>query len=124
MTAPIETKQVRVSPENHAQLHNLANHLKGTANDAVTHLLDKSTVRVHISDVQRARWTAQARAIGVSLPEFIVLRVEAAAEFGCDPGAMHQLLDHVHALTRAANLRVTPSPLPVIEPQPRNPRTP
>ena len=86
-------KQLRVSLDTHGRIHNLAAKLNGTADDAVRHLLGESTVRVPVTDIQRARWTAQADHVGVTLAQFITLRVEAAIQFGSDPANIRQMRD-------------------------------
>jgi hypothetical protein len=99
MTAPDERKSMRVSPEVHALVSHLATKLDCSADEALRHLFHEATVRLDLTDVQRERWQAYADASGVSLAEWIVLRVEAAIQYGCDPGSMHIALDHLRALT-------------------------
>jgi hypothetical protein len=90
-----ETKTLRVSVETHAEVHALADKLKGSADDALQHLLGMSTVRVPLSEQQRDRWIQKATEIGVTLPEFVKLRVEAAIQFGADPGTLHGIYQRV-----------------------------
>jgi hypothetical protein len=63
----------------------------GTADGAIRYLLGESTVRVPVTDIQRARWTTQAEHAGVTLAEFVALRVEAAIQFGSDPAMLRQI---------------------------------
>lgn len=105
MTSPTDTKTVRVALDTHTQLHDLAAQLNGTADDAVRHLLGLSTIRVPVSDIQRKRWTDSARAAGVSVDEFVKMRVEAAMEFGTDPSTIRQIWSTVNALAGAAGIR-------------------
>jgi hypothetical protein len=107
MGTPTDSKTIRVSNETHKRLMSLAADINGTADDALSHLLGLSTVRVPVSEVQRERWTAYANAQGVSIAEWVKLRVEAAIQYGTDQGTMHVVLDHVRALASAAGVRVT-----------------
>lgn len=104
MSAPIDTKTVRVSPEKHAQLMKLAREIDGTADDAIGHLLGESTVRVPISDAQRQRWDYVAEQVGLSLAQFIVMRVEAAIQYGGDPAGLQRIYERVDGIARALEL--------------------
>lgn len=108
MTTPDGTKQARFSGESHRQLMALAAELKGTADDALRYLIGLSTIRVPVSDIQRERWTAAARAAGVPVDEFIRLRVEACLTFGTDGTGIRRILDGVDALCRHAGLHGRP----------------
>lgn len=127
MTSPPDTKTVRVSRQTHAALHDLANRLSGragTADEAIQYLLGMSAVRVPVTDTQRARWAEYAKASGISLAQWVTLRVEAAIQYGNDPGTMHIVLDHVRALAAHAGIKVrrtaprNPEPWP--EPESRD----
>lgn len=104
MTAPPDTKTVRVSPDNHAKLMSLARQLDGTADDAFGYLIGESTVRVPISDVQRSRWDHAAELAGLSLAQFIVMRVEAALQYGGDPAGLQRIYERVDGIARALEL--------------------
>lgn len=117
MATPPGTKTVRVSLQTHEKLMDLADRINGSADDALAFLLGTSTVRVPISDIQRNRWSEAAAAAGVSLSEFVRMRVEAAIEYGADPQGLQRIYEHVQALTAAAGVR----PIPVVRPS--TPRT-
>lgn len=113
MTAPPEYKTIKVSPEVHRKIHTMANDLNTSADGAIAFLLGTSTVRVPVSDVQRERWKTAADAAGVTLAEFVVLRVESAIQYTGDPQALKTLYDHVFAI--AYHHGITPvraAPLP------------
>jgi hypothetical protein len=103
------TKTVRVGFDTHQALHDLAHQINGTADDAIRHLLGLSTVRVPVSEIQRQRWIAAARDAGVSVHEFVKMRVEAAIQFGADPTGLQTVYEHVRGIARALNLRQVPS---------------
>ena len=105
MTAKRRT--IQVSEETHGRIHDLAERLDITADEAVRRLFDMSAVPLHLSDCQRQRWQAYADASGVSLAQWIILRVEAAIQYGCDQGSMHIALDHLRALTAHHGVKVT-----------------
>ncbi|HEX5566668.1 MAG TPA: hypothetical protein VFY14_07015 [Streptomyces sp.] len=109
MTAPTETKTVRLSPEMHKAVHDLAARLKGTADDAIRHLTSPDTLRVPVTEIQRERWEAYAEASGVPVADFIKLRVESALEYGCDPGTMHLAMDYLRAIARRMDIKVIPT---------------
>lgn len=104
MTAPVSYKTIKVSSQTHGQIHDLAQQLGGSADEALAHLLDSSTVRVPVSDIQRQRWNEAAEAAGVSLSEFIRLRIEAALQYGTDPTTIELVYRGVHALCSAAGI--------------------
>lgn len=99
-TPPVDSgiKQLRVSLDTHTRIHNLAAKLNGTADTAIRHLLGESTVRVPVSDLQRARWTFQADRAGLALPEFVALRVEAALQYGSDPAMIRQIWETINRI--------------------------
>lgn len=101
---PGATKNLRVTPEVHARLSRLANELNGTLDDAIRFLFDKESVRIRLRAEQEQRWRAAAKANGQSVPEFVITRVEAALQYGADPGALRRIHDMCHALTKAAGV--------------------
>jgi len=105
MTTPDGTKQARFTLESHRKLMDLAAQLGGTADDALRHLLGLSTIRVPVTDIQRDRWIEAAEATGVSVDEFVRLRIEACLQFGTDGIAIRRVVDGVDALCRQAGLR-------------------
>lgn len=112
MTSPASTpsvKSLKISPENHRAIHDLAARIDGNANDAISYLLGESTVRVPISSIQRTRWTQAAAREGVGISEFVRMRVEAAIQFGADRTTMVQIWH----LARATAVRVGAIPPPV-----------
>lgn len=78
MTAPINTKTIRVQPETHETIHNMAQSLNGTADDAIRWLLNPNMVRVQCTAEQKEKWQHAADVAGMSLGEWVILRVEAA----------------------------------------------
>lgn len=110
MTTPDTTKTIRVSPETHRRIFDLAERLGGTADEALARLLDESTVRIQLSETQRKRWSEAANGIGVSIPEFAMLRVEAALQFGTDPGTMQLIYNDVRRLARPVDAMSTRRP--------------
>lgn len=99
------TKTIRVSLETHKTLMDLADRLDGSADDALSHLLGSSTVRVPVSDIQRDRWSKAAHGAGVSLPEFVKMRVEAALQWGGDPGVLGTIYDQVIKICQHTGMR-------------------
>lgn len=104
MTSPVTYKTLKVSPETHQQVHDLAAKLGGSADDALAYLLSASTVRVPVSDIQRERWNQAAHADGMPLAEFVKMRVEAAIAYGADQYGLTLIFEHVQALTKAAGV--------------------
>lgn len=113
------TKTIRVSLETHKRLMDLADRLDGSADDALNHLLGASTVRVPVSDIQRDRWSEAAHAAGVSLPEFVKMRVEAALQYGADPRGLQMIYDQVCAIARHTGMRRRPVDQSTVPPVPR-----
>lgn len=99
MTSPSERKTMQVSTDVHASVYELAQELGLTADGVLRRLLDKSSVHIPLSGVQRERWEKAAQFAGVPLDQFIVLRVEAALEYGTDPGTMRLIYDHVRTIS-------------------------
>jgi hypothetical protein len=112
MTTPDGTKSAKFSPETHTALMALARDLDETADGALRHLLGLSTIRVEVTDVQRARWTAAAHKIGVSVDEFVRLRVEACVQFGINPAAVYGIYTGVYELCKAQGISV-----PLVDPR-------
>lgn len=98
------SKSVRVPPELHARLDRLASHLNGTMADAVAWLMDPNMVRIAVSAERGRRWKEAANANGMTVADFIIARVEAAIEYGADPGALRRIHDMVHALVKAHDI--------------------
>jgi hypothetical protein len=82
MTAPRDTKQLRVSPEMHAKIMGLAAQLRGTADEALRQLLAPTTVHVPLTPVQHRRWKDEAQAAGVTVPQLVNRCVEASLSRG------------------------------------------
>lgn len=80
MSTPDERKTMQVSPAVHAAVHELATQLDTSADGALRHLLDKSTIRVQAPEPQRRRWTVAAERTGLPLPQWISHQVEAALQ--------------------------------------------
>lgn len=106
MATPDERKTLQVSPAVHEAVYELATRLGTSANGALSHLLDKSTIRVQVSDEQRRHWSAAAERAGMSLPGWISYRIESALENPPerDRETLNQIFYRVDLLTQAANL--------------------
>lgn len=128
MSAPVERKSIKVSPEIHEAVHRLSTAHGVSADETIRSLLNVSTVAprlpLYLSEGQLARWSAYAEAAGMSVEDWVVARVEAAIQYGIDPGTMHDVLKYVRALTRHAGISVhrrplkqPPAPSPFAEPQ-------
>lgn len=113
------TKTIRVSLETHKRLMDLAEQLDGSADDALNHLLGVSTVRVPVSDIQRQRWANAAHASGVSLAQWVVLRVEAALQWQSDPTGLRLVYDQVLEIARHVGMRRRIVDQSTIPPEPR-----
>lgn len=114
MTAPVERRNIKVSPEVHARIYRLAEQLGcASADQAIDRLFGKSAVVLSLTDVQHERWQAYADAAGVPLDQWVVLRCEAAMQYGTDKGSIGMVLDHVRALTQAAGIEVMHRGVPV-----------
>jgi hypothetical protein len=105
MSTPENTKSAKFSAETHEALMALGRDLGETADGALRHLLGMSTIRVEVTDIQRARWTAAAHKAGVSVDEFVRLRVEACLMFGIDYDGLAWIHAGVDALCKQAGLR-------------------
>lgn len=92
---------VRVTAEVHAKLTKLAAHLNGTVGDAVEWTLQPGVLRIALGDLRKQRWSEAAAANGMQLPEFVSARVEAAIQYGADPGGLRRTHDLVLALCKA-----------------------
>lgn len=102
MTTPDNTKTLRVSPETHAKVMAHARRIRGTVDEAVTDLADESTVRVLLSDIQRARWDQAAQQRGQRLGDFVRLMVETGIAY--NPRTMNQVFYRVDALCKSAGI--------------------
>lgn len=111
------TKTIRVSHRTHTEVHRLADELKGTADDALRHLMGSTTIRVPVSDAQRERWSAAATAAGVSVEDFILMRVEAAVQFGCDQNVVRQIHHMVMSLVHHTGAKPVKPPVssPIVD---------
>ena len=101
MTDPTERKSLKVSPDVHSRVHQLATELGASAQGAIQILMDPSTVRLPLSTTQHERWTRYADAAGIPLAEWITHRVEAAIQYGTDQGTMAEVLRIVRTLAAA-----------------------
>ena len=97
MTAPIDRMSIKVTPEVHRLVHDLATELQCTANDAIAHLAGSSTVRVPVTEVEYERWKAAADSRGLRVDEWVKLRVEAALMIDMDPGMLSRNLQSLNA---------------------------
>lgn len=61
----------------HRRIMEIAADRRGTADEVLCDLLAESTARVPLTQVQHERWKAAAEEAGVTLEQFIKLRVEA-----------------------------------------------
>ena len=109
MSTPDDRKTMQVSPSVHTAVHDLATKLGTSADGALRHLLDKSTIRVQVSELQRRRWTAAADDAGMSLPGWISHRIETVLEYAPerDRETLAQIFYRVEMLTQAAGLSGT-----------------
>lgn len=114
MSTPDERKTLQVSPAVHTAVYELATRLETSADGALRHLLDKSTIRVQLTPEQHARWGSHAYGLGVSLSTWVVLQVERALEGGPSRKTVDQIFYRVKALCAAAGL---PEPKP--DPSPK-----
>ena len=120
MATPDERKSMQVSPSVHEAVHTLATRLGTSADGALRHLLDMSTVRVQLSEQQRTRWTAAADEAGQSLPGWISHRIEAFLQQNPDRETINQIFYRVDMLCRQAGITLrTPE-----RPRPRFPIAP
>lgn len=94
MTTPSQ-KTLKVSPETHGFVHDLAQKMGVSADEAIRHIMGISTVRVPVSTEQHNRWNAAARDAGVTVAQWITLRVEAALQYGDDQSTIHQTWETV-----------------------------
>lgn len=77
MSTPDDRKTMQVSPAVHAAVHELATRLETSADGALRHLLDKSTIRVQVTPAQLERWAARAHDLGVDLSTWVGMQVES-----------------------------------------------
>lgn len=95
MTAPVERLSIKVSQQNHAQIHDMAARMGTSADGVISALLGPGTVRIPVSAVEHERWTSAAQAAGLAVDEWVKLRVEAALTLGSDPGMFARNLERV-----------------------------
>lgn len=107
MTTPVKYRGIKVSPETHQAIHDLADRLDTSADGAIRHLFNKGTVRLDLSETQRERWQTLADAAGVSLAQWVALKCEASTQQAT--ATIGLILDHVRALTDHAGVRVRPA---------------
>lgn len=112
MAETADRRSLKVSTPVHSAVHHLATQLGKSADEAIRLLVDPSTVRLPLSTTQHERWTAYAQASGIPLADWITQRVEAAIQYGSDPGTMHLVLKHVRALAEHAGLDPVPAKTP------------
>jgi hypothetical protein len=99
------TRNIRVSPEVHSRLQSIVETTGcQSLSDAVAFLLSPTIVHVNVTREQRQRWDAYAHENGMRTSEFVIARVEAALQYGADPGALRRIHDMVHSLTSAAGI--------------------
>ena len=104
-STPVATKSIRVTADVHARLQRIVDTTGcQTHSDAVSLLMSKNTVRCFLEAEQHARWEEAAKAVGVTLSDFVKARVEAALQYGADPGAGRRVHDMTYALCRAAGI--------------------
>lgn len=106
MTAPIDRMSIKVTPEVHRLVHDLAANLQCTANDAIAHLAGSSTVRVPVTEVEYERWKAAADSRGLRVDEWVKLRVEAALMIDMDPGMLSRNLQSLNSNMNAIARRI------------------
>ncbi len=94
-------RTIRVNAQTHAKLAKLAAHLNGTMAEAVEWHLQPGILRIALGDQRKQRWAEAAAANGMSLAEFVNARVEAAIQYGADPGGLRRVHDLVLALCKA-----------------------
>lgn len=96
---------IRVDAEVHKRLQRIVDTTGcKSLSDAVAFLLDPTVVHVNVTREQRQKWDAYASENGMRTSEFVIARVEAACQYGVDPGAVRRIHDMVYALTKAAGI--------------------
>jgi hypothetical protein len=106
MTTPDDRKTLQVNTAVHAAVYELSTELGTSVNGALAHLLDKSSIRVQVSEVQRSRWAAAAKKARMSLEEWIIHRIGAALENPPEVQreTLNQLFYRVDALCRVQGI--------------------
>jgi hypothetical protein len=104
MTAPTNTTTVRVSLEMRDQIMAMAKARRQTADEVLADLLNPSTVIVPLTRVQHQRWREAAAAIGVTLAQFVSLRVEYAMG-GMDASMLERMFYTVRAIAQHHGVR-------------------
>lgn len=103
MTTPENRKTVQVSADVHTGLYNLASDLELTADGVLRRLLDKATVHIPCTDVQRARWQKAADAAGLTVEDYVICSVESTIRYG-QAATLDQIFYRVDMLCRQAGL--------------------
>ena len=103
MTA--KTRHARLRPDTHYELKKITDRIGGTADDAIRHLLGNGSVRLKLTEGQFERWVDAAEQTGLTLEQFVIMRVEACLQFGTDGAAIQRILNGVDALCRSAGLQ-------------------
>lgn len=110
MVGTMSQKSMKVSPSVHQQVKDLARTLGTSANGVLLHLLNTSSVAVPLEPVQRERWEAAAAACGVSLAQFILLRMEALLYGALVPDQAQSEPPHATDLWAACSCRTQGHP--------------
>lgn len=112
MSTPDNRKSLAVSPETHALVMAHATRIRGTVDEAIAHLADPYTVRVLLSEGERARWETHAESKGMRLGDFVRQSVETGLSLNTDMTNMiAKTYFNVVGLCHTAGLR--PSEMPV-----------
>lgn len=69
-----------------------------SVDELIASLIGMSTIRVPVSDIQRHRWEIAAQNAGLTIEQFVTMRVEAALTFGTDPGTLRLIYNEVKAI--------------------------
>jgi hypothetical protein len=104
MTAPINTTTIRVSTEMRDRIMAMAKSRRQSADEVLADLLNPSTVIVPLTRVQHQRWRDAAAAIGVTLSQFVSLRVEYAMG-GMDVSMLERMFYTVRAIAQHHGVR-------------------
>lgn len=105
MSTPDERKTLQVSPAVHKAVHDLGTRLGTSAEGALRHLLKPYTIRVQLEPAQYTRWTVAADVLGVSLPTYVVQRVEESLKPSTERQTLEQIFYRVDLLCQAAGLK-------------------
>jgi hypothetical protein len=108
MTTPDDRKTLKVSPVIHARIMDLAAELGGSAEDALSHLLGETALRVPVSPVQLARWTSVARSLGTPVTEFVRTRVESTLLAPQNDETMKQIFYRIDIIMKHFGISARP----------------